>query len=75
MVKTTVYLPRDLKSSLARMAADERRSEAEIIREAIRSSVEGRRRPRPRVPLTGRGLGDPEAALRADELLTGFGRD
>ncbi|MFQ5741550.1 MAG: CopG family transcriptional regulator [Acidobacteriota bacterium] len=75
MVKSTVYLPEDLKRSLERMAAQEGRSEAEIIREAIRSSVEGRLRPRPRIPLTLRGLGDPSAASRADELLGDFGRE
>ena len=75
MVKTTVYFPEELKDSLERMAAEEGRSEAHIIREAVRSVVERRPRPRPRVPLTGQGLGDPTAALRVDELLRGFGRD
>lgn len=32
-------------------------------------------KPKPRVPLTGKDLGDPAAALRVDELLAeGFGR-
>jgi predicted transcriptional regulator len=73
MVKTTVYLPEDLKASLERLAGEEQRSEAELIREAIRQRVERRARPRPRVPLVETGLGDPDAAERADELLTGFG--
>lgn len=76
MHKTTVYLPKDLKASLERMAVEEKRSEAEIIREALRKAVDQSRKPRPRVPLTGKGLGDPTAALRVDELLArGFGRE
>jgi metal-responsive CopG/Arc/MetJ family transcriptional regulator len=74
MRKTTIYLPKDLKASLERMAEEERRSEAAIIREAIRVAVTRRRRPRPRVPLSARGLGDPTVAERVDELLKGFGQ-
>ena len=72
--KTTVYLPDELKLSLEQMAAQERRSEAQIIREAVGVAVTSRKRPRPRVPLTERGLGDPNAAEQVDELLEGFGR-
>lgn len=75
MHKTTVYLPKDLKASLERMASEEDRSEAEIIRDALRKAVSASRKPKPRLPLTGKGLGDPSAALRVDELLgKGFGR-
>jgi predicted transcriptional regulator len=74
MTKTTVYLPDDLKASLKRMAEDEGRSEAEIIREAIHAAVNKRRGARPQVPLIPRGLGDPSLAGRVDELLEGFGR-
>ncbi len=73
MHKTTVYLPGDLKTSLRSMARDTGVSEAELIRQAIGEKI-FRHRPRPRVPLTSRGLGDPEAAHRVDELLAGFGR-
>ena len=73
MRKTTVYLPDDLKAALERVAATERRSEAEIIREAIRTAVSDRVAPAPRVPLTSSGLGDPTVAERSDELLEGFG--
>lgn len=73
MKKTTLYLPDELKSAVERAAAEEQRSEAEIIREAIRRAVEVRPRPRPRVPLTSRGLGDPRASERCEELLDGFG--
>ena len=71
--KTTVYLPADLKTSLRSMARDTGISEAELIRQAVGEKVLGYPRPRPRVPLTGHGLGDPEAAHRVDELLAGFG--
>ena len=73
MQKTTVYLPAELKTSLRRMARDTGISEAELIRQAVAEKLLRHPRPRPRVPLTGRGLGDPEAADRADELLAGFG--
>lgn len=74
MVKTTVYLPEDLKAALERVAAAENRSEAEIIRDSLRRAVDERRPPRPRIPLTEKGLGDPSASERAEELLAGFGR-
>ena len=73
MHKTTVYLSARLKTSLRSMARDTGISEAELIRQAVGEKVL-RHRPRPRVPLTDRGLGDPEAAHRVDELLAGFGR-
>lgn len=75
MRKTTVYLPEALKADLERMAAEEDRSEAEIIRAAIQAAVDRRQRPKPRIPLTSKGLGDPTAAERVDELLAGFGED
>lgn len=75
MRKTTLYLPEDLKSSLERLAVETGRSEAEIIRESLRRTVEARRRPRPRVPLVPRGGGDPGLAERVEELLEGFGED
>lgn len=73
MRKTTVYLPEDLKRSLERIARQEGRSEAELIREALADAVERRRPPRPRIPISSRGLGDPTAAERVDDLLAGFG--
>jgi hypothetical protein len=73
MVKTTLYLPEELKASLERKARNEQRSEAEIIREAIRRAVE-ESYPPPRIPLMARGLGDPTASERVDELLSDFGR-
>ncbi len=74
MIKTTVYLPEALKADLEKMAAEEKRSEAEIIRAAIQRCC----RPTPKAQahdsthVLGR-LDDPTAAERVDELLEGFG--
>jgi hypothetical protein len=71
MVRTTVYLPEDLKDSLARMARVEGRSEAELIREGVRHVLQSHSPPRPRIPLF--SSDDPTLAERVDELLEGFG--
>lgn len=76
MRKTTgcpAYLPEELKASLARMAEEQKRSEAELIREAIEAAVSSRKRPRPRIPLTGKGLGDSNLSEHVDRFLEGFG--
>lgn len=71
MVKTTIYLPEKLKRQVERAAARSKRSEAEVIRQAIAIGL--RRPPEPRI--FDRGLGDPTVAERVDELLAkGFGR-
>ncbi len=73
MMKTTVYLPERLKRALERMAAEEGRSEAEIIRGALQAVVESRQRPRPRLPINDQDLGDPGIAENVDRYLSGFG--
>jgi len=73
MVKTTVYLPDDLKASLSRVASERAISEAELIREALREKVSSATATRPRVALFADGLGDESAAERVDDLLAGFG--
>lgn len=72
--RPTVYLPPELKRALERIARLEGRSEAELIRKAIRRAIEKRMRPEPRIPLVERGLGDPDVARRVDDHLAGFGR-
>lgn len=72
MNKTTVYLPDELKRALARMAKRARRSEAELIREAIARLVQGTDAPAPRLPLF-RARGKPIAERIDDELAKGFG--
>ena len=69
MVKTTIYLPDDLKAAVKRTAAQRGVSEAEVIRESVRAGVASAR-PRPRGGLYS---GSEPIARRVDELLNGFG--
>jgi hypothetical protein len=71
MEKTTVYLTSDQKRALARAAAAEGRSEADLIREGISSVTARHRLAEPTAPLFDSGTGD--LAERADEFLDGFG--
>ncbi len=72
MKKTTVYLPDELKAALERAAAAQGRSEAELVREAVRELTQRLEPPRPRLPLF--SSGDPTLAERVDEELgEGFG--
>ncbi len=71
MEKTTIYLPRELKESLRRVAAEGGTSEAELVREAIAERVR-RRRPRPRGGLY--SSGDPSLSKHVDAALDGFGQ-
>ncbi len=72
MVKTTLYLPKELKQRIETAARREGRSEAAIIREALDHYVRPGHRPKA-------GLfssGDPTLAERVDDLLAeGFGHD
>lgn len=71
MKKTTVYLPDDLKAALERTAAYQGRSEADLIRQAVRELIRDLEPPRPRLPLFSGG--DPTLAERFDEELRSFG--
>ncbi len=71
MKKTTVYLPDELKDSLEMESRSQGRSEAELIREAVSSLIEGVTPPKPKLPLF--SSGDPTLADRVDEELKGFG--
>jgi Arc/MetJ-type ribon-helix-helix transcriptional regulator len=72
MFKTTVYLPDDLKAELDRVAAENGRSAADLIREGIRLVIARQQAPAPRSGIF--ASGDPHSAERVDELLAGFGR-
>jgi hypothetical protein len=72
MKKTTIYVPDELKERIEATSREKRMSEADVIREAVSEYV--LKPAKPRVPLTGRGLGDPTIAERVDELLDGFGQ-
>jgi len=67
--RTTIYLPDDLKSAVKRAADQRGISEAEVIRDALRSVVAGER-PRPQGGLF--SSGDP-IARTADEHMPGHG--
>lgn len=69
MTKTTLYLPDDLKAAVKRAASERGISEAEVIRESLRSTV-GSWRPRPHGGLFASGA---PIARQADEHLAGFG--
>jgi hypothetical protein len=72
MHKTTVYLPDDLKTRVTRVAKEQQRSEADVIRTAL-AEYTTRERPTPRLPLA-RGGKATNDAERVDELLErGFG--
>jgi Ribbon-helix-helix protein, copG family len=73
MRKTTVYLPDELKAAIERLAVRTRRSEAEVIRDALLRAVVDSAPPIPKLPLSSVGLGDPTLAERVDEALEGFG--
>jgi Ribbon-helix-helix protein, copG family len=74
MRKTSVYLDQDQAQRLARLAAQEGRSQAEILREAVASY-----QPKPsqdrNFALTGSGHGDGSsiADVPEEDLLEGFG--
>jgi len=71
-MKTTVYLPEDLKRRVEETARERGVSEAALIREAIERLV-ARDRPRPRLGLY--RSTDGGVAERVDEeLAKGFGR-
>jgi hypothetical protein len=74
MVKTTVYLPEDLKERLEEAARVSGDSEARIIRSAIEGWLESLL-PRPRSRMLGTiEFGDPDLPFKVDEIMAeGFG--
>jgi hypothetical protein len=70
--RTTIYLPEDLKSTLARAAEEEGRTEADLIREGIERLLRSRH-PEPQIPLF--SSGKPDLAENVDKLLAGFGEE
>ncbi|HUZ27013.1 MAG TPA: CopG family transcriptional regulator [Streptosporangiaceae bacterium] len=75
MVKTSVYLPDDLKERLAQASRVSGESEARIIRSALEQWLEGLL-PRPRTSMLGSiNFGDPDLPYKVDEILAeGFGQ-
>jgi hypothetical protein len=72
MMKTTVYLPPELKRALTRVARQRGCSEAELLREAVSRLTGEVDAPTPRLPLF-RAKG-PSIAKDVDRALEGFGR-
>jgi hypothetical protein len=70
MIRTTIYLPETLKAELARAAAEEGRTEADLIREGVEHVLRSRNA-QPRLPLFLSGHAD--LADNVDSLLAGFG--
>lgn len=74
MVKTTVYLPEDVKQRLEEAARVSGNSEARIIRSAIEEWLETLV-PRPTPHWGSVEFGDPGLAERVDDVLAeGFGQ-
>jgi Arc/MetJ-type ribon-helix-helix transcriptional regulator len=71
MLKTTVYLPPELKRALAKLARQRRQSEAELVREAVSRLAGEAEAPLPKLPLF-RSTG-PSIAEDVDRALDGFG--
>ena len=69
MHKTTLYLEDEVRERIARVAKETGRSQADVIRDALRLALMPRGKPRS----IGLGRGGPDLADRADELLEGFG--
>jgi hypothetical protein len=74
MVKTSVYLPGDLKDRLAEASRVSGEPEAHIIRSALEQWLEGML-PRHRSKLIGRiTFDDPDLPFKVDDILAdGFG--
>ncbi|MDR0346070.1 MAG: ribbon-helix-helix domain-containing protein [Nocardiopsaceae bacterium] len=72
-VKTSVYLPSELKHALEAEARRRNLSEAELIREAISELLAAAPARAPRFGIF--DSGDPHFAERAEEYLAGFGSD
>jgi Arc/MetJ-type ribon-helix-helix transcriptional regulator len=71
MMKTTVYLPPELKRALMKLARQRRCSEAELLREAVSRLAGEAEAPVPTLPLF-RSTG-PSIAEDVDRALEGFG--
>lgn len=69
MHKTTLYLEDEVRERIARVARATGRSQADLIRGALRAFFVRRKKPQS----IGLGKGGPDLSDRAEELLEGFG--
>jgi len=75
MVKTSVYLPEELKDQLSAASRASGESEATIIRSALEQWLAGMLRPRSSPHWGTIGFADPDLADKVDEVLAdGFCR-
>lgn len=76
MVKTSIYLPDEMKDRLAQASQVSGESEAHIIRSALEQWL-AQLLPRPRSELLGSiRFGDPDLPSKVDEILAeGFGQE
>lgn len=72
-VKTTIYLPDDMKAGIERVAREQKCSEAEVIRRALDEHLAGRSAPAYPLPDFPLWDGEPDFSDRVDEFLKGFG--
>lgn len=76
MVKTSVYLPDELKGRLSEASRVTGDSEATIIRSALEQWLAGTLRPRSSPHWGTIDFGDPDLADKVGDVLAeGFGRD
>ena len=74
MKKTSIYLDHELDRALARLAASQGITKAEVIRRALASAVDGQ--PRPRITAIGVVDGPGDVVENMDRYLAeGFGED
>jgi predicted transcriptional regulator len=74
MVKTSVYLPEELKERLSRASRASGESEATIIRSALEQWLGAMLRPRRSAHWGTVDFGDPDLAGKVDDVLAeGFG--
>jgi metal-responsive CopG/Arc/MetJ family transcriptional regulator len=67
MKKTTIYLPDEMMVEIKTVSKQERRSEAELIREALDKYLAGRRRPLPSI--FGMGAGGAVTGAESEDWL------
>jgi hypothetical protein len=71
--KTSIYLEQDLDERLARRAAEEGITKAELIRRTLAAAVQPPRRPKPSVGVFDSGKGDLSANVGEHLRTAGFG--
>jgi plasmid stability protein len=76
MVRTTIYLPEELKRDLEARARSEGRTESDIIRDSLAAALQGHGRTIKDFRFGMFDSGSSDTSARVDEILaeTGFGQ-